>query len=166
MHPALSLGEGRTPLIPSRQIGPSIGSSGLLFKMRVDERVAIVTGGAGGAIVLVSSVGAFAAQEGAGVYCATKAAVSALARGMALEWAELGIRVNAIAPGDILTNTSENVVREARSSGLSGRFVRATPLGRRGSPHEIGDTIAFLASDHASFITGTTLVADGGLLIY
>lgn len=121
---------------------------------------------AGGAIVLVSSVGALAAQEGAAVYCATKAAVSALARGMALEWADLGIRVNAVAPGDILTQTSENVLAEARDSGVTGRYVRSTPLGRRGSPAEIGETIAFLASGEASFITGTTLVADGGFLIY
>lgn len=120
----------------------------------------------GGAIVLVSSVGALAAQEGAAVYCATKAGVSALARGMALEWADIGIRVNAIAPGDILTQTSENVLAEAHDSGVSGRYVRATPLGRRGSPAEIGDAIAFLASGEASFITGTTLVADGGFLIY
>jgi NAD(P)-dependent dehydrogenase (short-subunit alcohol dehydrogenase family) len=120
----------------------------------------------GSAIVLVSSVGAFAAQEIAGVYCATKAAVSSLAKSMALEWAGLGIRVNAVAPGDIKTEAAEHVVHRARGLGSSERFTRSTPLGRRGTPEEIAEAIVFLASDRASFITGATLVVDGGWLTY
>ncbi|MGH9522701.1 MAG: SDR family NAD(P)-dependent oxidoreductase, partial [Terriglobales bacterium] len=122
--------------------------------------------GRGGNIVHVSSVGAFGAQENAAVYCATKAAQSMLARAMAIELAAHGIRVNCIAPGDIKTETSADAIGENKKAGASGRFLRFTPLGRRGSPEEIGRAIAFLASDDASFITGATLVADGGFLAY
>jgi NAD(P)-dependent dehydrogenase (short-subunit alcohol dehydrogenase family) len=120
----------------------------------------------GGSIIHVSSVGAFAAQEFAALYCATKAAQVSLARSMALELAPHGIRVNAIAPGDILTEASEHVVSDLKTAGVSGRYRRTTPLGRRGTPEEIGRAVAFLASDEASFVTGTTLVVDGGYLAY
>lgn len=120
----------------------------------------------GGSIIHVSSVGAYAAQENASIYCATKAAQVALAQAMALELAPFGIRVNCVAPGDIATRTRAQALREIKSSGASGRFLRRTPLGRRGSPEEVGHAIAFLASDEASFITGATLTVDGGFLAY
>jgi len=126
----------------------------------------MIQAGRGGNIVHVSSVAAYGAQENAAVYCATKAAQTMLAQAMAIELAPHGIRVNCIAPGDVKTETSADAVREIKNSGASGRFLRFTPLGRRGSPEEIGRAIAFLASDDASFITGTTLVADGGFLAY
>jgi glucose 1-dehydrogenase len=119
-----------------------------------------------GKIVHIASVGAFAAQEHASVYCATKAAQVSLAQTMAIELAPHGIRVNAIAPGDILTPRSANVVNDLKESGSSGQFIRKTPLGRRGIPTEIGDAVAFLVSDEAAFITGTTLTVDGGFLSY
>lgn len=112
----------------------------------------------GGAIVHIASVGSFAAQENASLYCATKAAVSSLAQGMGLELAPHGIRVNAVAPGDIRTAASEDNV--------PGRYSRVTPLGRQGRTEEIGEAVAFLLSDRASFITGETLVVDGGFLSY
>lgn len=114
--------------------------------------------GDSGSIVHIASVGSFAAQENASVYCATKAAVASLAQGMALELAPHGIRVNAVAPGDIGTRASANVVR--------GPYFRPTPLGRQGRPEEIGEVVAFLLSDRSSFITGETVVVDGGFLIY
>jgi NAD(P)-dependent dehydrogenase (short-subunit alcohol dehydrogenase family) len=120
----------------------------------------------GGSIVHVSSVGAYRAQENAAVYCATKAAQVMLTQGMAIELAPHGIRVNCVAPGDIKTETTADAVREIKESGASGRFLRFTPLGRRGSPEEIGRAVAFLASDDAAFITGTTLLVDGGFLAY
>lgn len=126
----------------------------------------MVESGVAGSIVHIASVAAFAAQESAAVYCATKAAQVSLAQSMAIEWASYGIRVNCVAPGDILTKTSEHAEQEIRSTGASGRYMRVTPLGRRGSPEEIANAVAFLLSEEASFITGTTLRVDGGFLAY
>jgi NAD(P)-dependent dehydrogenase (short-subunit alcohol dehydrogenase family) len=111
-------------------------------------------------------VGAFAAQEHASVYCASKAAVTSLAQSMALELAEHGIRVNCIAPGDIRTEANETIVADLKAGGASGKYLRLTPAGRRGSPEEIGHAVAFLATEEASFVTGTTLRVDGGWLCY
>jgi NAD(P)-dependent dehydrogenase (short-subunit alcohol dehydrogenase family) len=119
-----------------------------------------------GSIIHVSSVGAYGAQENASLYCATKAAQVMLTQGMAIELAAHGIRVNCVAPGDIQTETSADAVAEIKQSGARGQYLRFTPLNRRGSPEEIGRAIAFLASDDASFITGTTLLVDGGFLAY
>ncbi|MCC6362602.1 MAG: SDR family oxidoreductase [Bryobacterales bacterium] len=122
--------------------------------------------GVRGSIIHISSVGAYAAQEFASVYCATKAAQVSLAQTMALELAPYDIRVNAIAPGDILTPANAGIAGDMRESGASGRYVRLTPLGRRGTPEDIGNAVAFLASDDAAFITGATLLVDGGWLAY
>ena len=122
------------------------------FARRAVER------GRPGAIVNIASVGAFAAQENASIYCVSKAALVALTQSMALELAEYRIRVNAVAPGDIQTVASFNIA--------PGRFPRSTPWGRRGTPEEIGQAVAFLLSDNSSFTTGSTLTVDGGLLTY
>ncbi len=111
-----------------------------------------------GAIVNIASVGAFAAQENASIYCASKAALVALTQAMALELAAHQIRVNAVAPGDILT--------PANTDRAPSRYPRKTPAGRRGTPKEIGEAVAFLLSDNSSFTTGSTLTVDGGLLTY
>lgn len=126
----------------------------------------MVATGTAGSIVHISSVGAFAAQEHASVYCATKAAVESLARSMALELASHNIRVNCIAPGDILTPTNADIVSDLKTGGASGKYIRLTPLGRRGTPEDVGSAVAYLASDEASFVTGTTLRVDGGFLSY
>lgn len=121
----------------------------------------------GGSIINVSSVASSAAQFQATAYCATKAGIDALTRGLALEWAEAGIRVNAIAPGDIRTQTTD-ALKSGWQSGETPKspYVRATPLGRPGTPEEMAEIIAFLASPAASFITGEVLRADGGFLLY
>jgi NAD(P)-dependent dehydrogenase (short-subunit alcohol dehydrogenase family) len=126
----------------------------------------MIAAGIRGSIVHVSSVGAFAAQEHASVYCATKAAVASLAQSMALELAQYGIRVNCVAPGDIRTEANADIVAELKADGATGKYLRVTPAGRRGSPEEIGNAVAFLASEEASFVTGTTLIVDGGFLSY
>lgn len=126
----------------------------------------MVQEGIRGSIVNLTSVGGFAAQELASVYCATKAAQISLAKSMALELAPYGIRVNAVAPGDIYTPANAAIVSDLETAGASGKYLRQTPLNRRGTPEEIGRAVAFLASDDASFITGATLVADGGFLTY
>lgn len=126
----------------------------------------MVAWGLAGSIIHIASVAAYAAQEFASVYCATKAAQVSLAQSMALELAPHGIRVNAIAPGDIYTPANAEIVSDLKQSGATGRYIRLTPLGRRGTADEVGHAVAFLASDEASFITGATLVVDGGFLAY
>jgi NAD(P)-dependent dehydrogenase (short-subunit alcohol dehydrogenase family) len=126
----------------------------------------MITGKNGGVIIHVSSVGAYSAQENASIYCATKAAQVMLTKAMAIELAPSGIRVNCVAPGDILTERSANAVDDVRNSGATGRFLRHTPSGRRGSPEDVGHAIAFLVSKEADFITGATLLVDGGFLAY
>lgn len=132
----------------------------------VSQEAARKMAGRGGSIIHISSVGAYAAQEGASVYCATKSALIGLTKTMALELAPHNIRVNAIAPGDIRTETSENVTGEKAERGFSGDYVRKVPMNRRGEPAEVGPTAVFLASDDASYITGETIIIDGGFLIY
>jgi NAD(P)-dependent dehydrogenase (short-subunit alcohol dehydrogenase family) len=127
---------------------------------------AMINGKNGGVIIHVSSVGAYSAQENASIYCATKAAQVMLTKAMAIELAPSGIRVNCVAPGDILTERSANAVDDVRNSGATGRFLRHTPSGRRGSPEDVGHAIAFLVSKEADFITGATLLVDGGFLAY
>lgn len=122
--------------------------------------------GRGGSIIHISSVGAYAAQEGASVYCATKAALLGLTKSMALELAPHGIRVNAIAPGDIQTERNQDITNALKERGVKGDYFRRVPIGRRGTPAEIGPTAVFLASDDASYITGETIIVDGGFLIY
>ncbi|MBA2448875.1 MAG: SDR family oxidoreductase [Chloroflexi bacterium] len=86
----------------------------------------------------------------------------ALTRVLALEWAEFGVRVNAVGPGYVDTELQ----RQAQAQGLTNRAVlnRATPIGRLAEPREIARVVAFLASDGASYITGQTIYADGGWL--
>jgi len=122
--------------------------------------------GQGGSIVHIASVGAFAAQEFASLYCATKAAQVSLAKSMALELAPYKIRVNCVAPGDIYTEASATITEDKGRAGASEGYTRVTPLGRRGSPQDIGNAVAYLVSDEAAFVTGTTLLVDGGFLVY
>lgn len=113
----------------------------------------------GGAIVNLGSVHSFAAWPNNAVYETAKAAVINLTRQMAIDGGPLGIRVNAVCPGWILSHpewVSEEGLRWAR---------RIYPLGRPGQPEEIAKAIHFLVSDEASFITGHALVVDGGLSI-
>jgi NAD(P)-dependent dehydrogenase (short-subunit alcohol dehydrogenase family) len=113
----------------------------------------------GGAIVNTASIGGLSVEPNLGVYNATKAALIHVTRQTALE---LGpkVRVNAIAPGVVRTRLAELLWRD-RERELSD----ALPLGRIGEPEDIGQAIAFLASDAASWITGETLVIDGGALL-
>lgn len=120
----------------------------------------MVRDGRGGNIIHISSVGAYAAQQYASLYCATKAAQVALARSMALELAQHGIRVNCVAPGDVPVHTVDTAATPPI------KFQRNTPWLRLGAPQDIGHAVAYLASDEAAFVTGTTLIVDGGWLTY
>ncbi len=85
---------------------------------------------------------------------------------MALELAPYGIRVVGLAPGDVVVEHDEETARAWNDLGVESDFCRKTPLGRRGMPEEIGAVAAFLASDEASFVSGLTVVVDGGFLTY
>jgi len=126
----------------------------------------MIAQGSGGSIINISSVAQYAAQEGAAPYCASKAGMDGLTKTAAIELAGHQIRVNNIAPGDIYTDQSADVVGKAVERGASGQFFRHTPLGRRGEASEIGHVAVFLASEEASFVTGATWLVDGGFLSY
>jgi citronellol/citronellal dehydrogenase len=89
--------------------------------------------------------------------CAGRAAVANLASGLALEWSRFGIRTVCVAPGTILTEGLEGYGADAVE-----RWTRSVPLGRLGRPEEVAALIAFLASDGGAYVTGTTIVVDGG----
>ncbi len=115
----------------------------------------------GGAVVLLSSVVGFAGSKNIGTYAVSKAADAQLARNYAIELGPKKIRVNAVAPGLIKTDFAE-----ALWSGPGGdAFAKKTPLGRLGEPDDIAGVVAFLASDAAKFVTGQTIIADGGVMI-
>ena len=117
----------------------------------------------GGTIIHISSINAVRPQRGAMIYAATKAAVSSLAQSMGKELAGDRIRVVAVAPGDIRVDTSARQLAELAERGVGSDVVNQTPLGT-GTPADIAETVAFLCSDGARFVTGTTWVVDGGLL--
>ena len=121
-----------------------------------------------GAIVIVSSVNALVGSAGMAMYDASKAAVLALMRNLAVENGEYGIRVNAVCPG--ATITDYHLQQRAAGKGISAQQLRETArgyglLGRAAEPEEIAGAIYFLASAEASFITGQTLFVDGGFSV-
>ena len=115
----------------------------------------------GGSIVNISSIHGFLVAPGALVYETGKAAVIAATRQMAVEYGRDGIRVNAIAPGHIVTENIQAGTWDQNPSGLDF-FTAQYPVGRCGRPADIAAAVAFLCSEDASFITGHTLVVDGG----
>lgn len=115
----------------------------------------------GGAIVNMSSTNGLVAEVGYAAYNASKAGLLLFSQTMAVELAPLGVRVNCVCPGYIVTPMSEQLDDPA--------FVRAyvrenIPLGRTGTPGDVASAVAFLASEESAFITGTSLVVDGGQL--
>jgi 3-oxoacyl-[acyl-carrier protein] reductase len=118
----------------------------------------MVEQGTGGSFVAIASVSGLTGAPGHGPYGAAKAGVIGLVKTLALELAGDGIRVNAVAPGAVLTPR----VLERASAERLAEGAKAIPLGRQAQPEEIAKAAVFLASDLASYITGQTLVADGG----
>jgi 2-keto-3-deoxy-L-fuconate dehydrogenase len=125
--------------------------------------------GSGGAIVLTASAAGVKGEPGIAAYGASKAAVIHLARIAAKEGAPVGIRVNSIAPGGVETAIWENLpafrdLAEAQGKAAAFRAMAsmATPLGRFATADEIAGQIAFLLSDDAAYVTGASLISDGG----
>ncbi|WP_135363587.1 SDR family NAD(P)-dependent oxidoreductase [Halosimplex halophilum] len=144
----------------------------------------VVEHGDGGAIVNTASEAGLVGMGGLSSYSATKHGVVGLTKSVALEYAERGVRVNAIAPGPTKTNIQSGILGDTGGSGILGRVrsivqmvkmalwslradfdtsaMRDVPMGRIADPEEMAGAVAFLCSADASYITGTTIPVDGG----
>lgn len=136
-----------------------INTSGVFRSCRAEAK-AMLAGG-GGAIVNIASMSGHVVNvpQMQATYNASKAAVIMLTKSLAVEWAQRGVRVNSVSPGYIETPLT------ARSRAMPERldeWLRRTPMGRIGQPEEIAGAVLFLASDAASYATGTDLIVDGG----
>jgi NAD(P)-dependent dehydrogenase (short-subunit alcohol dehydrogenase family) len=115
-----------------------------------------------GSIVNIASIEGLEASEGGSAYNASKAGVILLTRNMAMDYARVGVRVNAVCPGFVDTPMFRQVMDLPGLEPYRARIVEAHQLGRTGTPEEIASAALFLASDEASFVTGHALVVDGG----
>lgn len=131
---------------------------GAFFATQASARE-MITGGRGGAIVNVSSVNATYAQPETALYCASKGAIGTMTRALAWALGRYAIRVNAVAPGTIVTSLNRDRLADHETV---RNVVAATPLGRLGSAEDVAPSVAFLASDEARFITGASLAIHGG----
>lgn len=111
-----------------------------------------------GVIVNMSSVSAKMALAGQSVYSATKGAVNSMTQTMAKEAARYGIRVNAVAPGFVLTEMVDQLPEDKKKE-----YIKAVPMGRFADVSEVADVVSFLCSDGSIYITGQSIVVDGGL---
>lgn len=114
----------------------------------------------GGTIINMSSVTAIMSTPSSAAYAATKGGVASLTKSMALSLAPHSIRVNAIAPGTVVTATTGPLLLENEET--TNRMLARTPMGRFGEPDDIAGVAAFLASNDAAYMTGQTLYVDGG----
>ena len=115
-----------------------------------------------GAVIIVSSIGGLKGSAVLGAYCISKAADMQLARNLAVEWGRHNIRVNCIAPGLVKTDFARALWDNPE---YLNPVLASTPLGRIGEPDDIGAIAVFLSSRAGAFVTGQTIVADGGVTI-
>lgn len=117
-----------------------------------------------GNMVNIASVNGLLAQKGRAPYCSAKAGLIMLTKVLASEWAEHGVRVNAVAPGVVMTE----LVQQGIQQGLvtEQTYLSRTPMGRLGELNEVVEAVTFLASDEASYVTGEVLRVDGGWTAY
>lgn len=156
------------PVTPSHELTEelfdkviAINLKGVFFGCKHAIRAMLKTGG--GAIVNNSSVSAFANVGGNLSYASSKGGIMSMTRVLAIEYAQRGIRVNAINPGVIDTGMNRrNLELAADPAAVEAKWRAITPLGRMGTGDEIAETVLFLCSPGAGFITGVGLLVDGG----
>ena len=136
----------------------AINVKGVYLSMK-HEIPAMLKGG-GGSIVNTSSIAGLVGMPGAGPYVASKHAVIGLTRAAALEHAKTGIRINVVSPGAVATDMMDRFV--GGSEEMKAGFAAMHPMGRVAQPEEVAQTVLFLCSDAASFITGQSILVDGG----
>lgn len=158
---------GYFPLTPLEEISPAVMEKTLAVNLSallwlIQGALPLFKRQGGGNVLATSSVtGPRVAYSGLTHYAASKSGVNGLIRNAALELAKYGIRVNGVEPGMIHTSAMDNLGDEE----MTRSIVAGVPLGRLGLPDEIASTMLFLASDAASYITGQTIVVDGGLTL-
>ena len=140
-----------------RTIAVNLKGVWLCLKYQIEQFLAQ---GTGGAIVNTASVAGLVGTRGGIAYCASKHGVVGMTKCAALDFARKKIRVNAVCPGIIQTPMLERMASE-RDLDL-GSYAAQEPVGRLGEPREIGDAVAWLLSDEASFVTGLAMPVDGG----
>lgn len=118
----------------------------------------------GGAIVFITSTNAEAAFPRRAAYCSAKAGVAMLTKVLAIEWAERGIRVNAVGPAYVNTEMTRRNIEAGNAN--EAQIKARIPLGRLAEPADVAGAVSFLLSDQAGFITGHSLYVDGGWLAY
>lgn len=136
----------------------NINIKGVWLSMKYEIPQMLKNGG--GAIVNMSSVGGVIGVPGVSIYVASKHAVLGLTKSVALEYANSGIRINAVNPGAIETDMFERFVED--SPQLRQQMMAMHPIGRTGKPEEIASAVVWLCSDGASFVTGQSITLDGG----
>jgi NAD(P)-dependent dehydrogenase (short-subunit alcohol dehydrogenase family) len=140
----------------------AIDGRGMFLTCKYAIEAMLRTGG--GSIVCLSSISGMAGQKSQATYGPAKFVATGLTKHLAVEWADQGIRVNAVAPGTILTERVRQLPDEPGGAAYVEEIIKMHPMGRLGEPVEVAKAIAFLASDDASFITGAVLPVDGGYL--
>jgi NAD(P)-dependent dehydrogenase (short-subunit alcohol dehydrogenase family) len=139
----------------------NLNLKGLVFLSQAVARVMKQNGG--GKIINVTSADGFRHEVSNGTYAISKAGVIMATKVMAQEWAQYNVRVNAIAPGHIHTRLGDSIFTVLPE--YEQELLKRVPIGRIGEPEEIVGTMVFLASDASSYVTGATLIVDGGWLL-